>query len=113
MDRAVYSLFGEYQKELLEEYEVFALEGTYETGHFEEQELVDRMAYYGSAGMDQTVSEIQLLTDQGGQPFREQILQFMETKTGLGLIQDLTGSAADWEEQKIEGEQAEERLEQI
>ena len=113
MDRAVYSLFGEYQKELLEEYEVFALEGTYETGHFEEQELVDRMAYYGSAGMDQTVSEIQLLTDQGGQPFREQILQFMETKIGLGLIQDLTGSAADWEEQKIEGEQAEERLEQI
>lgn len=113
VDRAVYSLFGEYQKELLEEYEVFALEGTYETGHFEEQKLVDRMAYYGSAGMDQTVSEIQLLTDQGGQPFREQILQFMETKTGLGLIQDLTGSAADWEEQKIEGEQAEERLEQI
>ena len=52
VDRAVYSLFGEYQKELLEEYEVFALEGTYETGHFEEQELVDRMAYYGSAGMD-------------------------------------------------------------
>ncbi len=113
VDRAVYSLFGEYQKELLEEYDVFAIEGTYGTGRFEEQQLVDRMAYYGSAGIDQNISEIQLLTDQGGQAFREQVLQFMETKTGIGLVQDLTGSAADWEEQKIEGEQAEERLEQI
>lgn len=113
VDRAVYSLFGEYQKELLEEYDVFAIEGTYGTGCFEEQQLVDRMAYYGSAGIDQNISEIQLLTDQGGQAFREQVLQFMETKTGIGLVQDVMGSAADWTEQKIEGEQAEERLEQI
>ena len=27
-DRAVYSVFGEYQKELLEEYHVFGLEGS-------------------------------------------------------------------------------------
>lgn len=32
MDRAVYSVFGEYQKELLEEYGIFAVEGSYETG---------------------------------------------------------------------------------
>ncbi len=42
VDRAVFSFFGEYQKELLEEYEVFSVEGTYETGHFAETLLLDR-----------------------------------------------------------------------
>ena len=32
MNRAIESVFAEYQKELLDEYEIFALEATYETG---------------------------------------------------------------------------------
>ena len=32
MNRAMESVFAEYQKELLDEYEIFALEATYETG---------------------------------------------------------------------------------
>ena len=42
MDRAVYSVFGEYQKELLEEYGIFAVEGSYETGNFSEKQLIVR-----------------------------------------------------------------------
>lgn len=34
MNRAMESVFAEYQKELLDEYEIFALEATYETGTY-------------------------------------------------------------------------------
>ena len=71
MDRAVYSVFGEYQKELLEEYGIFAVEGSYETGNFSEKQLIDRMHYYGASGIWPEVEGIQFLTDQNGQAFRE------------------------------------------
>ena len=37
MTRAVESIFAEYQKELLEVYGIFALEGSYETGSYSEE----------------------------------------------------------------------------
>ena len=39
-DRAVFSLFGEYNRNLLEDYHVFSIEGTYETGNFSEDRLI-------------------------------------------------------------------------
>ena len=36
MNRAMESVFAEYQKELLEDYDIFALEGSYETGNYSE-----------------------------------------------------------------------------
>ena len=78
MDRAVYSVFGEYQKELLEEYGIFAVEGSYETGNFSEKQLIDRMHYYGASGVWPEVEGIQFLTDQNGQAFREGAVKYME-----------------------------------
>lgn len=112
VDRAVFSLFGEYQKELLEEYEVFAIDSTYETGQYEEDQILNRLSYYGSMGIQQEIADIQFLTDNGGQAFREQVLAFMETRSGIGLVQDLTGLAARWEEQQIEGQAVAEQLDQ-
>ena len=66
MTRAVESIFAEYQKELWEVYGIFALEGSYETGSYSEELLKERLAYYGASGMDQEITRIQLLTDQGG-----------------------------------------------
>ena len=99
MDAAIYSVFGEYQKELLEDYGVFALEGSYETGNFSEKQLIDRMHYYGAAGMEPEITGLQLLTDQNGQAFREAAVKYMEDLYGLSIIQDLGGLAAQWEEQ--------------
>lgn len=109
-DRAVYSLFGEYQKELLETYGVFAIDGTYQSGAYEERRLLDRMAYYGNSGTEQEVTDIQLLTDNQGQAFLEQVLQFMEEKGGIALIRDLTGIAAEWETRETEGQEMSESL---
>lgn len=113
VDRAIFSTFGEYEKELLEEYEVFALDGAYHTGDFDENKILGRMAYHGSMGIEQEVLEIQLLTDADGQAFREQVLAFMEEKTGISLIRDLTGMAAEWETQEIKGQELSAELDSV
>lgn len=107
-DRAVFSVFGEYHRQLLEDYHVFAIEGSYGTGEYSEERLIGRMQYYGTAGMEQEITGIQYLTDLNGQAFREQVLQFMEEKYGLSLIRDFTGLTSQWEEQAIQGEEMEE-----
>ena len=103
-DRAVFSLFGEYNKNLLEDYHVFSIEGTYETGDFSEARLIGRMHYYGAGNTDHEVTGIQFLTDNRGQAFREQVLAYMEECYGIGLIREFAGSTEEWEEQCIEGE---------
>lgn len=113
VDRAVFSLFGEYQKDLLEEYQVFALDGTYESREYEEGLLLDRMSYYGSMGITQEITDIQLLTDHDGQAFREQVIQYMESRFGITLAQNLTGLASKWEEREIQGQEMSEQLEEV
>ena len=107
-DRAVFSVFGEYHGKLLEDYHVFAIEGSYGTGEYSDERLIGRMHYYGTAGMEQEITGIQYLTDLNGQAFREQVLQYMEEKYGLSLIRDFTGLTSRWEEQAIQGEEMEE-----
>ena len=111
VDRAIFSIFGEYQKELWKEYEVFALDASYQSGQYDENRILDRLAYYGSAGIEQEISEIQLLTDNQGQAFREQVLAFMEQQTGIQSIQNVIGLSAQWEEREIEGSQLTEQME--
>lgn len=107
-DRAAFSVFGEYHRKLLEDYHVFAIEGSYGTGEYSDERLIGRMHYYGTAGMEQEITGIQYLTDLNGQAFREQVLQYMEERYGLSLIRDFTGLTSRWEEQGIQGEEMEE-----
>lgn len=107
-DRAVYSVFGEYQKELLEQYHIFGVEGSYGTGSYTEDNLISRMHYYGTDGIEHEITGIQYLTDDHGQAFREQVLTYMEQTKGIGLIRELTGLTAEWEEQEIQGKEMEE-----
>lgn len=113
VDRAVYSVFGEYQKALLEDYHIFGLDMSYRSGQFDERLFLDRLAYYGSMGIEQEITDLQLLTDNDGQAFREQVLAYMEEKNGIALIQNLTGLSAKWEEQEIKGEAVSEELDQL
>ena len=96
MTRAVESIFAEYQKELWEVYGIFALEGSYETGSYSEELLKERLAYYGAGGMDQEITRIQLLTDQGASAFYEQVTAYMENKYGLDKVKKLVGQTDTW-----------------
>ncbi|RGI82333.1 hypothetical protein DXD84_11630 [Dorea formicigenerans] len=96
MTRAVESIFAEYQKELWEVYGIFALEGSYETGSYSEELLKERLAYYGAGGMNQEITRIQLLTDQGASAFYEQVTAYMENKYGLDKVKKLVGQTDIW-----------------
>ncbi|WP_270395926.1 DUF5702 domain-containing protein [Mediterraneibacter massiliensis] len=105
-DAALYSVFGEYQKELFEEYQIFGLEGSYETGDFSEQAMINRLHYYGTENIHHEVEGIQFLTDNKGQAFREQVITYMEQKNGIAAVKEIIDMAETWEEQEIEGEKA-------
>lgn len=100
VERAVESVFAEYQKDLLEEYDVFALDSTYERGIFAEKNLLDRMEFYGAGKGTYKVEKIQLLSDDFGRAFREQVITYMKQKSGIGNVEELAGTTTEWEEQE-------------
>lgn len=113
MNRAMESVFAEYQRELLEEFEVFALEGSYESGSYSEEKVLDRLSFYGASGMEQRVQRIQLLTDGNGQAFLEQVARFIENKYGLGGLNHLLGSMGQWEGQEEAADQYQQTEESV
>lgn len=99
MDRALQSVFAEYHRELLTEYDIFGIEAGYETGKFSFENIVNRLEFYEAAGMTQEPEKIQFLTDDNGQPFKEQAVRYMKNKMGIDLVEELAGKCATWEEQ--------------
>lgn len=104
VNRALESVFAEYQKELLTEYDIFALEGSYETGRYSESLIKDRLTFYGAGSMEHTIKRIQLLTDNGCQGFYNQIAAYMLHKYGLSAWQDKLGATTVWKQDKEKGE---------
>ena len=96
MDIAIHSVFGEFQSDLLEEYNIFALEGTYENGNFSYENIYERLFYYGGGDADQEMEGIQFLTDKNGAAFLEQVNAYMESKVELDDIQGLSTQADTW-----------------
>ena len=117
MNRAIECIFAEYQKELLEEYDVFALEGSYETGSYAENNLLERLAFYGAGNAEQKIARIQFLTDHGCQSFLQQVNAYMEHKYGLDRVKEWMGKTDVWrqQEEKTEeiGEEGSKKQEQL
>ena len=105
VERAVESVFAEYQKDLLEEYDVFALDSTYERGIFAEKNLLDRRTWFYCAGKGTyKVEKIQLLSDDFGRAFREQVITYMKQKSGIKMWRNL-------QEQQLNGKSREKEQE--
>lgn len=103
VDIAMESVFAEYQRNLLEKYDVFALEGTYETGEFSEENLIERLKFYGVKNAEQDIEAIQFLTDDSGRAFREQVIAYMKQKTGVSLVEEISNLSEKWKEpEKVE-----------
>ena len=71
------------------------------------------MHCYETGNTDHEVTEIQYLTENNGEAFREQVLTYMEQKYGLSLIQEFTGLTSQWEEQEIQSEETREQQEDV
>lgn len=102
MNLAVECIFAEYQKELLEDFDIFALEGSYETGIYSEEKMLERLTYYGAGNMEQNIRKIQFLTDRGCQSFYEQAIAYMKHKYGLDQAKEYIGKTDLWRQQEEE-----------
>ena len=99
MNRSIECVFAEYQKELLENYDVFAIEAGYETGTYSEQNILDRLSYYG-ADMENEIQRIQLFTDKNGELFMDQVGKYMKHKYGISWADKYLGSTSLWKDQE-------------
>jgi len=100
LEMAMESVFAEYDKELLNNYEIFALDGTYGVGEYEEKLLLERMKFYGAAGTENSICAVEFLSDNKGEPFYRQAVRYMRNKYGLPEHIDEEGSA--WIEKEKE-----------
>ena len=99
-DRALESVFAEYQKELLDEYDIFAMEATYESGKYSQEAVTNRLKYFGAGRAEHKIQKIQFLTDQGAKAFCEQITYYMENKYGVGFLSDKVSMTDIWKKQE-------------
>lgn len=105
--RAAESVFAEYQRELLEEYEIFALEGSYETGRMSESNILNRLLFYGAENMETEIEAVRYLTDQSGQEFYRQAVAYEKERTGIAAAERLIGDLPAWKEQDQSAEEYE------
>lgn len=107
---ALESVFAEYQRELLEEYDVFALDGSYGDGKWDEKKITKRLEYYGAQKDVNWIQHSELLTDHQGAPFYRQAVQYMKSKVGMS---DGKEEHAYWEEQQESGIKFEKEEEEV
>lgn len=74
---ALESTFAEYDRQMLEEYELFVRNGC------SEMILEERLAYYGAENMNHSIQKQERLTDNNGAPFREQAIRYAKNWIGV------------------------------
>ena len=104
-DMGNYSLFSEYEKQLLTDYELFGIDGAYGSGSFQKEQINEHLKMFidwnenpnsdGLAGFcfdpwqvrltDSNIEEFALLTDQGGCSFYQQAVSFMKETAVTGM----------------------------
>ncbi len=122
-DMAGYSVFGEYEKKLMEDYEVYGLDGSYGSGDFSVERVNGRLADYlrkntepaeGLAGLcfdpwkltlsSSNVDGYAFLSDQCGNLFYQQVLAYMHETA----ITQVAAKLYDWYQMAVKGKKAEE-----
>lgn len=108
LDMGLFSLFGSYEKGVLDRYDVFFLDGAEGTGSFGEEKLNDRLTEYmeyniqpgkglllqGFDPFRMTLEKTQILgfqlaTDEKGAAFYQQAVRFMKENMGTEMVSEL------------------------
>ena len=120
LDMGLFSVFGEFENEVLEQYDVFFLDGACGNGNYSTEELREKLTDYMSynvepnkghllggydpfkLSLDQTrIEGVQLATDQNGAAFYQQAVGFMKENLA-------TEALNIWMERKEQGNQLQE-----
>ena len=75
-ETAIFSLFGEYQDELFNDYKILAVDSSYGKSGNTDKYVQDKLRYFGTGNMNHKIKGIELLTDENCAAFRSQVLKY-------------------------------------
>ena len=104
---ALESVFAQYQKELLEDYDIFGYQNQSEGA------LLNQLAYYGAKNMNHSMEKVEYLTDEKGAPFYRQAVTYAKSILGISEapMEELEPGFQTEEEEKEIDESVTEELE--
>ena len=122
VESALLSVFGEYNKELLDRYDVFFIDLSYLSNTPDPQNLEIRLNEYfednfhpenGTAMLfysdfldvtDTNVSltEYELATDRYGEPFKKQVVEYMSNLVGVNEVRNMTNLISAWDSYSLD-----------
>ena len=114
MDIGLYSLFGQYDKKLLEDYDLFAFDGSVGGGQLNLAAVSDNLESYIKPVLKQNSQKLELkqsgftgyrlLTDENGEVFYQQIVQYMQETLGSQGVQLLLNRMSEREKKTEEAD---------
>lgn len=116
VDVGLYSLFGQYDRKILDEYDLFVLDGSCGGGELRMAEIYDIMESYIKPVLKQNSQKLsleqggftgyRLLTDHNGEVFYQQAVQYMKDTLGSQGVQLLLNQVNQRKEKVEKAEQA-------
>lgn len=120
-DIGLYSLFGQFDREMLKDYDLFLLDGSCGDGSLDLASVYDNFFSYMKPVLKQNSQKLsvvqggfsayRLLTDEGGEPFYNQVVQYMKETLGSQGVSLLLDKMKDRKEKTEQAEQAGEQAE--
>lgn len=115
-DIGLYSLFGQFDREMLKDYDLFLLDGSCGEGSLDLASVYDNFSSYMKPVLKQNSQKLsvvqggfsayRLLTDEGGEPFYNQVVQYMKETLGSQGVSLLLDKMKDRKEKTDQAEQA-------
>ena len=115
-DIGLYSLFGQFDREMLKDYDLFLLDGSCGQGSLDLASVYDNFSSYMKPVLKQNSQKLsvvqggfsayRLLTDEGGEPFYNQVVQYMKETLGSQGVSLLLDKMKDRKEKTEQAEQA-------
>lgn len=118
---AIDSVFAEYQRELLERYEIFALDGAYMGESFNAESVSYRMKKFAQANLgsgffkftnaEANIAGYKLLTDNCGEAYVKMACKYMEQELAIEAVKSIIQKYSDTDEESLELDKALEDVE--
>lgn len=115
-DIGLYSLFAQFDREMLKDYDLFLLDGSCGDGSLDLASVYDNFSSYMKPVLKQNSQKLsvvqggfsayRLMTDEGGEPFYNQVVQYMKETLGSQGVSLLLAQMEDRKEKTAQAEQA-------
>lgn len=113
LDTAGYSALAEYDRELLEQYDLFFIDTSYGGGKPDIAEIGDHIKQYANKNLENTnlfhsrltlagIQDAEIATDRNGEVLKEQIIAYEENYFGMEALEKLFGGEELSEADRIE-----------